>query len=75
MAVYMVKWATEKQKKFDKKGLADTLRGATIKVADEPGILMDTTIEQNGDLDRESFLAEVRDGKQVITATLPRIRP
>lgn len=75
MAVYMVKWATEKQKKFDKKGLADTLRGATIKVSDEPGILMDTTIEQNGDLDRESFLAEVKDGKQVITATLPKIKP
>jgi branched-chain amino acid transport system substrate-binding protein len=75
MAVYMVKWATEKQKKFDKKGLADTLRGATIKASDEPGILMDTTIEANGDLDRESFLAEVKDGKQVITATLPKIKP
>lgn len=75
MAVYMVKWATEKQKKFDKKGVADTLRGATIKPSDEPGILMETTIEQNGDLDRESFLAEVKDGKQVITATLPKIKP
>ncbi|SEG71362.1 ABC transporter substrate-binding protein [Bosea lathyri] len=75
MAVHMVKWATEKQKKFDKKGLADTLRGATIKPSDEPGILMETTIEQNGDLDRESFLAEVIDGKQVITATLPKIKP
>ncbi len=75
MAVYMVKWATEKQKKFDKKGLADTLRGATIKTSDEPGILIETTIEKNGDLDRESFLAEVKDGKQVITATLPKINP
>ncbi len=75
MAVHMVKWATEKQKKFDKKGLADTLRGATIKPSDEPGILIETTIEQNGDLDRESFLAEVKDGKQVITATLPKIKP
>ncbi|TCR59412.1 amino acid/amide ABC transporter substrate-binding protein (HAAT family) [Bosea sp. BK604] len=75
MAVYMVKWATEKQKKFDKKGVADTLRGATIKPSDEPGILMETTIEPNGDLDRESFLAEVKDGKQVITATLPKIKP
>lgn len=75
MAVYMVKWATEKQKKFDKKGVADTLRGATIKPSDEPGIMIETTIEQNGDLDRESFLAEVKDGKQVITATLPKIKP
>ncbi|WP_439498758.1 ABC transporter substrate-binding protein [Bosea sp. (in: a-proteobacteria)] len=75
MAVYMVKWATEKQKKFDKKGVADTLRGATIKPSEEPGILIETTIEKNGDLDRESFLAEVKDGKQVITATLPKINP
>ena len=66
---------TEKQKKFDKKGVADTLRGATIKTSDEPGILIETTIEKNGDLDRESFLAEVKDGKQVITATLPKINP
>ncbi|RDJ23208.1 amino acid ABC transporter substrate-binding protein [Bosea caraganae] len=75
MAVYMIKWATEKQKTFDKKGVADTLRGATIKPSDEPGIMIETTIEQNGDLDRESFLAEVKDGKQVITATLPKIKP
>lgn len=75
MAVYMIKWATEKQKKFDKKGLADTLRGATIKASEEPGILMDTTIEANGDLDRVSFLAEVKDGKQVITETLPKLKP
>lgn len=75
MAVYMIKWATEKQKKFDKKGVADTLRGATIKPSEEPGIMIETTVEQNGDLDRESFLAEVKDGKQVITATLPKIKP
>ncbi|WNJ88239.1 ABC transporter substrate-binding protein [Bosea sp. 685] len=75
MAVYMVKWATEKQKKFDRKGVADTLRGATIKPSEEPGILIETTIEQNGDLDRESFLAEVINGKQVINATLPKLKP
>jgi len=75
MAVAMIKWGTEKQKKFDKKGLADTLRGATITPADEPGIMITTKIEQNGDLDRESFLAEVIAGKQVITGTLPMINP
>ncbi len=75
MAIAMIKWGTEKQKKFDKKGLADTLRGATIKPSDEPGIMIETTIEQNGDLDRESFLAEVEAGKQVIKATLPKIKP
>ncbi len=75
MAVAMVKWATEKQKKFDRKGLADTLRGATITPAEEPGIMITTKIEANGDLDRESFLAEVENGKQIIKATLPMINP
>jgi branched-chain amino acid transport system substrate-binding protein len=75
MAVYMVKWATEKQKKFDRKGLADTLRGARITPKDEPGIMIETRIEQNGDIDRESFLAEVVAGRQVIKQTLPMINP
>jgi branched-chain amino acid transport system substrate-binding protein len=75
MAVSMIKWGTEKQKSFDKKGLADTLRGATITPADEPGIMIKTKIEANGDLDRESFLAEVEGGKQVIKGTLPMLNP
>ncbi|MCX7324614.1 MAG: ABC transporter substrate-binding protein [Hyphomicrobiales bacterium] len=75
MAVAMIKWATEKQKKFDKKGLADTLRGATITPAEEPGIMITTKVETNGDLDRESYLAEVENGKQIIKATLPMINP
>lgn len=73
MAVHMVKWGTEKQKKFDKKGLADTLRGALIKPSEEPGILIETKIEANGDIDRESFLAEVFQGRQVIRQTLPMV--
>ena len=75
MAVHMVKWGSEKQKGFDKKGLAAALRGATIDPAQEPGILINTTIEENGDLDRASFLAEVKGGKQIITGTLPKIKP
>jgi branched-chain amino acid transport system substrate-binding protein len=75
MAVAMIKWATEKQKTFDKKGLADTLRGATITPAEEPGIMITTKVEANGDLDRESYLAEVENGKQIIKATLPMINP
>lgn len=75
MGVFMVKWATERMGRFDRKGVADTLRGATITPQMEPGILITTKIEANGDLDRESFLAEVRNGQQVITGTLPMINP
>ena len=34
-------------------------------------MLLDVTFDNNGDLDRESFLVKVENGKQVVTATLP----
>lgn len=72
-AVYAVKFATEKLGKFDSKALAGKMRGLTIAPKDEPGILMETTWDAKGDVDRESFLAEVVDGKQKIVKTLPKI--
>ena len=73
LGVYMIKAATEKMGKLDSKGLADALHGLTITVAKEPDILMDVTIDENGDLDRQSFLGEVVDGKQVIKEVLPKL--
>src|SRR5574341_761232 len=71
--VYAVKYATQKIGKFDRKALANALHGMTIKPEDEPGILMETTWDANGDVDRISFLAEVVDGKQKIVQTLPKL--
>jgi len=73
LAIYMIKAATEKMGKVDPKAFADTLHGMTIKAADEPGILMDVTFDQNGDIDREGFLVEIVDGKQVIKQVLPKL--
>lgn len=70
-ALYMVKAAAEKAGKLDKKALTDALHGLTISTKTTPGILLDVTIDANGDLDRDSFLAEVQNGKQVITTVLP----
>ena len=36
---------------------------------------LDVHFDDNGDLDRESFLVKVVNGKQVVTATLPPISP
>ncbi|HKU06965.1 MAG TPA: ABC transporter substrate-binding protein [Bradyrhizobium sp.] len=72
LAIYMVKATTEKMGKVDPKAFADTLHGLTIKAADEPGILMDVTFDQNGDIDRQGFLVEVVDGKQVVKQVLPK---
>jgi branched-chain amino acid transport system substrate-binding protein len=73
LGVYMIKAATEKMGKVDQKGLPDALKGLTILASKEPGILMDLTIDKNGDLDRDSFLAFVENGKQVVKETLPKM--
>ena len=36
-----------------------------------PGVLLDVTFDNNGDLDRESFMTKVVNGKQEVVATLP----
>jgi len=74
LAIYMVKATTEKMGKVDSKAFADTLHGFTIKAASEPGILMDVTFDENGDIDRQGFLAEVVEGKQVIKQVLPKLK-
>jgi len=72
-AVYAVKHATEKIGKFDRKLLAKTMHGLTIKPEQEPGILMEATWDDKGDIDRISFLAEVIDGKQKVVQVLPKL--
>jgi len=38
-----------------------------------PGILIETSWDGNGEIDRISFLAEVDGGKQKITKVLPKV--
>ena len=75
MAVYAIKYGTEKIGTFDRKLLAQTMHGLTIDPKDEPGILIKTTYDDNGDVDRISFLAEVVEGKQKIVKVLPPLHP
>ena len=73
-AVYAVKYVTEKKLgKFDRKALAKTMHGLTITPTDEPGILIETSWDDVGEIDRISFLAEVAGGQQKITKTLPKL--
>jgi branched-chain amino acid transport system substrate-binding protein len=69
--VYIMKAAIEKAGKVDRKLLAQTMKGLKISAAQHPGVLMDVSFDANGDLDRESFLAEARNGKQEIKEVLP----
>jgi branched-chain amino acid transport system substrate-binding protein len=73
-AVYLVKYVTEKIGKFDSKAFGATMKGLTLTPATAPGILMEASWDQNGDIDRASFLAEIVDGKQKIVETLPKLK-
>jgi branched-chain amino acid transport system substrate-binding protein len=73
LAIYMIKATTEKMGKVDSKGFADALHGFTIATAKEPGILMDATFDANGDIDRQGFLVEIVEGKQIVKQVLPKL--
>jgi branched-chain amino acid transport system substrate-binding protein len=71
--VYLLKAAIEKVGKLDRKAVAAALHGLKVSAAQQPGVLMDVSVDANGDLDRESFLVEVKNGKQEVIATLPAL--
>jgi branched-chain amino acid transport system substrate-binding protein len=71
--IYLLKAGLEKVGKLDRVAVAKALHGLSVSAAKEPGVLMDVTIDANGDLDRESYIVEVKDGKQVVKETLPAL--
>jgi len=71
--VYLMKAAIEKVGKVDRKAVAQALHGLKVSAAQYPSVIMDVSIDANGDLDRESFLVEVRNGKQEVKETLPAL--
>jgi branched-chain amino acid transport system substrate-binding protein len=70
-SVYLLKAGIEKAGKLDRVAVAKALHGLSISAAKEPGVIMDVSIDANGDLDRESFIVEVKNGKQEVRETLP----
>lgn len=70
-AMYVVKAVTEKIGKFDRKAFATAMHGMKLSASQYPGVLLDVSFDQNGDLDRESFMTKVVGGKQQVVATLP----
>jgi branched-chain amino acid transport system substrate-binding protein len=70
-AVYIVKAVTEKIGKFDGAAFAKAMKGIRLSAKDTPGLLMDVSFDDKGDMDRESFLVEVRNGRQVVVEVLP----
>jgi branched-chain amino acid transport system substrate-binding protein len=71
--IYILKAAIEKTGKLDRKAVAATLHTLKVKAADQPGVLMDASFDAKGDLDRESFMTEVKNGRQEVVAILPAL--
>ncbi len=69
--VYVLKAAIEKAGRLDRKATAAALRNSCFSAKQHPGILMDVCFDDKGDLDRESFLVEVKNGRAEVIATLP----
>lgn len=72
--VYILKAAIEKVGKLDRKAVAAALRGGCFTTKQQPNILMDVCFDDKGELDRESFLVEVKNGKADVVQTLPPLR-
>lgn len=70
VAVAMVKAVTEKMGRFDREKFADTLHGLTITTAMEPRIMLDTTWDMTGEMNRQTWMVQVVDGKQKTIETL-----
>jgi branched-chain amino acid transport system substrate-binding protein len=69
--VYILKAAIDKVGKLDRKAVAAAMKGIKIDAAKNPGVLMNVGFDDKGDLDRESFLVEVKNSKQVVVVVLP----
>jgi branched-chain amino acid transport system substrate-binding protein len=73
IGMYTVKAVTEKIGKFDSKAFAAAMKNVSLSAKANPGLLLDISYDENGDLDRESYLTKVVNGKQVVSEILPPV--
>ncbi len=71
MGVYTFKAAVEKAGKLDRKAVAQAMKGLYVSAKKYPGVIMDVWFDDKGDLDRQSFLVEVKNGRQQVVSVLP----
>jgi branched-chain amino acid transport system substrate-binding protein len=75
LGMYMVKAAVEKVGGFgDGKKLADCLHNQFFSARQTPGVLLDVYVDERGDMDRQSFLVEVKNRRQEIVKVLPMLQ-
>jgi hypothetical protein len=75
IATHVVKAVTGKVGKFGRKAFAQAMKNVKLSTMEYARMLMDVAYHDQGDIDRERYLVEVEDGKQILTETLPRLKP
>jgi branched-chain amino acid transport system substrate-binding protein len=74
MKGYTGMWAAkavqDKVGKLDQKAFAKAMHGAVISAQQYPGVLFDVKYDDKGDLDRESFIVKVVNGRSQVVETL-----
>jgi branched-chain amino acid transport system substrate-binding protein len=71
IGVHLLKAAVDRVGAFDQAKVRDCLHGNFFTIADEPGLLMDTYVDEKGDADRGSFIVEVKNKKSEVAKVLP----
>ncbi|UNK38563.1 ABC transporter substrate-binding protein [Shinella sp. H4-D48] len=70
-AAWTLKYVTEMVGSPDSKAIAEKMHGLTLKASEYPGVLMDVSWDETGEMSRESFFVKVENGNQVVEAILP----
>lgn len=72
--VYAMQAAIEKAGKLDRKAVAQAMKGLKVNTDKYPGALMYTEFDDKGDLDRMSFMVQVKNGKQEVIDMVPPLK-
>jgi branched-chain amino acid transport system substrate-binding protein len=71
IGAHLLKAAAERVGALDQAKIRDCLHNNLFTTADEPGLLMDTYVDDKGDADRPSFIVEVKSQKSQVVKVLP----
>jgi branched-chain amino acid transport system substrate-binding protein len=71
IGAHLLKAAVERVGGFDQAKVRDCLHNNLFTAAEEPGLLMDTFVDEKGDADRPSFIVEVKNKKSEVAKVLP----
>jgi branched-chain amino acid transport system substrate-binding protein len=71
IGVHLLKAAAERVGALDQAKIRDCLHNNFFTTADEPGLLMDTYVDDKGDADRPSFIVEVKNKRSEVNKVLP----